>query len=90
MHDCLYTGVVATLAGIGTLTWADGLGAVAIFNSPTGVSVDSNGDVYVADKINHRIRKVSSSGVYGGHWVPPPHIEHELCAVADQLLMYSV
>ena len=72
---CVYTGVVTTLAGIGTSTWADGLGAVAIFNYPSGVCVDSNGAVYVADNMNHRIRKVASSGVYGGHWVPPPHID---------------
>ena len=33
------------------------------FNYPSGVSVDSNGAVFVADTGNHRIRMVTSSGV---------------------------
>ena len=56
-------GVVSTLAGSGTAAWADGLGTAASFYFPYGVSVDSNGAVYVADYGNQRIRKVSSSGV---------------------------
>ena len=65
---CMLAGVVSTLAGSGSASWADGLGTAARFNSPSGVSVDSNGTVYVADNTNHRIRKVSSSGVYGFHF----------------------
>ena len=57
-------GVVSTLAGFVTAAWADGLGAAASFINLRGVSVDSNGAVYVADKNNNRIRKVSSSGVF--------------------------
>ncbi len=56
-------GVVTTVAGSGLLAWADGLGAAASFNNPSGISVDSNGALYVGDTSNHRIRKVSSSGV---------------------------
>ena len=63
-------GVVNTLAG-STASWADGVGSAASFIYPTSVSVDSNGAVYVADTNNHRIRKVTSSGVYGGHYNPP-------------------
>ena len=55
--------MVSTLAGSGSGFWADGLGAVASFSNPTGVSVDSNGAVYVADQSNNRIRKILSSGV---------------------------
>ena len=57
-------GMVSTLAGSSIVGWADGLGTAARFNNPYGVSVDSNGAVYVADTSNHRIRKVSSSGVF--------------------------
>ena len=59
----LVSGVVTTLAGSGTATWTDGVGAAASFNNPYGVSVDSNGAVYVSEFSNHRIRKVLSSGL---------------------------
>lgn len=56
------TGTVSTLAG-STQGFADGTGAAAQFNDLTGVARDSSGNLYIADKDNHRIRKVSSSGV---------------------------
>jgi len=53
-------GVVTTLAGsAGIFGSADGTGPAARFDSPTGVAVDSAGNVYVADSGNHTIRKVS-------------------------------
>ena len=51
--------MVSSLAGS---NWADGLGTVARFKDPYGVSVDSNGAVYVADTNNQLIRIVASSG----------------------------
>jgi len=57
-------GVVTTLAGTaGMLGSVDGTGAAARFNYPTGVAVDSSGNVYVADRDNYTIRKVTAGGV---------------------------
>jgi serine/threonine protein kinase, bacterial len=56
-------GVVSTLAGSGTPGGADGLGAAASFNAPFGIAVDGNGNVYVADLSNHKIRKISPEGM---------------------------
>jgi sugar lactone lactonase YvrE len=52
-------GVVSTLAGDGTQSYLDGTGTAARFNFPSGVAVDSSGNVYVADVGNHRIRKIT-------------------------------
>jgi len=57
------SGVVTTLAGSGSEAFADGTGAAASFSRPSGVAVDTSGNVYVTDSINHRIRKITSAGV---------------------------
>jgi sugar lactone lactonase YvrE len=56
------TGLVSTIAGNGTDGAVNGLGSEASFSSPTGVAVDSKGNLYVADGFNHSIRKISLLG----------------------------
>jgi len=51
-------GAVTTLAGSGTPGNADGPATEARFRGPEEVTVDSAGNVYVADTGNHRIRKI--------------------------------
>ncbi|MCR9142187.1 MAG: hypothetical protein NXI24_08040 [bacterium] len=53
----LSTLAVTTLAGDGTAGFADGAGTAAVFNGPRGITCDGL-HLYVADTLNHRIRKV--------------------------------
>jgi hypothetical protein len=58
------SGIVTTLAGApGVRGSADGSGAAARFNLPSGVAVDGAGNIYVADRVNHTIRKLTAAGV---------------------------
>ena len=57
------TGVVSTLAGTGAFGSTDGLGSAASFNYPLGVCADASGNIYVADTDNHKIRKITPTGV---------------------------
>ena len=58
------SGVVTTLAGsAGSSGSTDGTGVVARFYEPRDVAVDSQGNVYVADRRNQTIRKVTPAGV---------------------------
>ena len=55
--------VVTTLAGVGgNYGSTDGAGNLALFKGPAGVTVDSAGNTYVADQVNHTIRKVTAAG----------------------------
>ncbi len=57
------TGEVTTLAGLaGNMGSIDDTGAAARFNLPSGVTVDTAGNVYVADTFNHNIRKITPAG----------------------------
>jgi sugar lactone lactonase YvrE len=57
-------GVVTTLAGTaGMAGHADDTGSAARFNGPTGVAIDSTGNLYIAESFNHTIRKVTAAGV---------------------------
>lgn len=56
--------VVTTLAGNpGVPAYQDGTGSTALFRQPYGVVTDAQGNVYVADTANQRIRKITPDGV---------------------------
>jgi sugar lactone lactonase YvrE len=57
-------GVVSTFAGQpGQLGSADGLGSIARFRMPAGITLDAAGNLYVADQGNHTIRKITPAGL---------------------------
>eukprot|EP00397_Hematodinium_sp_SG-2012_P021474 GEMP01022184.1.p1 GENE.GEMP01022184.1~~GEMP01022184.1.p1 ORF type:complete len:631 (+),score=213.74 GEMP01022184.1:234-2126(+) len=59
--NAIYEGgcVVYTFAGTGQEGHRDGAKRNAQFNDPTSIAVDTNGDLYVADAGNHRLRKIT-------------------------------
>ena len=55
----LASGVVTTLAGSGNAALADGASTVSSFNYPRGISVDTQGNLFVADTNNNVVRKIA-------------------------------
>ncbi len=57
--------MITTVAGNGTAGSAgDGAAAIrAQLSSPTGVTVDGAGNLYIADDKNDRVRRVSTTGI---------------------------
>jgi streptogramin lyase len=55
-------GTVTTVAGSGEVGFADGKGTAAKFNTPRGLALGLDGELYVADFGNHRIRRVDPDG----------------------------
>ncbi len=60
------TNIISTIAGTGvsgTLCGDGGAATASCLNYPSDVWVSSNGVVYIADTLNHRIRMISTSGI---------------------------
>ena len=59
-------GIISTIAGTGGMTGYSGDGASATLAKllgPYALAVDDNGNIYVADVGNYRIRKINTSGI---------------------------
>ena len=60
-------GTVSFIAGGivpgNTSGYLDGVGTAAKFNFPVAISIDTLGNLYVSDSANHRIRKVTQTGI---------------------------
>ena len=55
-------GVVTTIGGTGVAGYRDGSAGVSRFRYPWGITTDSAGRVFVADRHNHRIRAIHPNG----------------------------
>lgn len=65
-------GIISTVAGNGQMGYSGdgGAAAAASFHYPEIAEVDTAGNMYIADTMNHRVRKVNAAGVistYGGN-----------------------
>ena len=60
-------GIMTTIAGTGAAGYGGdgGLGTAAILYEPTGVALDSSGDVLVSDYNNGRVRSISAFAAVG-------------------------
>jgi len=57
------TGLISTVAGTGTAGFnGDGSGVTTEINAPTGLFVDSNGDIFFVDSGNYRVRELTAGG----------------------------
>ncbi|TDW97633.1 NHL repeat-containing protein [Dinghuibacter silviterrae] len=56
-------GVVTTFAGRDTSGSSDGIGTAASFARPEGMCTDTNGNIYLADCINEKIRKITPAAL---------------------------
>ncbi|MFA5260206.1 MAG: hypothetical protein WC450_03135, partial [Candidatus Omnitrophota bacterium] len=87
-------GIIPTVAGTGTAGFGgdEGLAVAAMLNAPQGLTLDSYGNLYVADNQNRRVRKINTSGIIttvagsGGTGAPldgGPATEAAVCSPCD-------
>nr|WP_315250906.1 SMP-30/gluconolactonase/LRE family protein [uncultured Duganella sp.] len=55
-------GTVTTIAGGKRAGLADGAAAQALFDTPTGIAVNADGELFIADTANHAVRKLAKDG----------------------------
>ncbi|MEO5674472.1 MAG: SMP-30/gluconolactonase/LRE family protein [Chitinophagales bacterium] len=55
-------GMVSTIAGNGIAGYVDGSPGTAEFNYPRGICIDAQGNLFIADSWNHRIRRIDAGG----------------------------
>ena len=92
------SGIITTIAGNGTGSYSgDGGPAInASLSSPVGVCFDQNGNMYIADASNHRVRKIDAlhvittiagTGTNGfsgdGQLALNAHLADPLCVICD-------
>ena len=53
------SGMVSTFAGSNVAGYSDGFSLDAQFDCPRGICIAKNGDIFIGDSWNHRIRKIS-------------------------------
>ncbi len=58
-------GVVTTFAGstTGVFGYAEGQGIASLFNAPSSLAIDKSNNLFVVDKINNVIRKITPGGL---------------------------
>lgn len=84
------TGAVVTVAGSpGVSGSADGIGSAARFNSPSEMVYDGNGNLYVADTLNHTIRKVAIATATVSTVAGKPGVSGEADGIGSEALFFG-
>ena len=90
----VFLGVVTEIAGSPGSGYVDGTGTDVKFSSPTGIAVDALNNIYIADSINLRVRKLTTTGSYFDVFQAPLKIDHtndvHYCTVLYSAVQYSI